>query len=650
MLIQMISGRPWRFAAITIFIAVLVSGCASATPAHPSNHGGVVTFAEPVGAPPNYIFPLLGSANFNVSNLDDVINLMYPELYTFGTGLQPVVNRSLSMAQLPVFSDHNTVVTVTLKHWRWSNGQPITARDVIFWMNLLSAATDPKAPTVGSSTAPGPGWGAEVPGGFPENVVSYAASGEYSVVFHLNASYNPTWYLYNELSQIWALPQTVWDKLSSGGAVGNYDESAQTRVALAGTSPVEYVPANPGTATSGALGVAQFLNLQAQDLSSYQSNPLWRVVSGPFRLSQFTPSGFVKLVPNPDYSGAPKPRIAAFEEEPFTSDSAEFNALNDGSLTIGYLPITDIGQRSELERRGYSYNVWNDFAINYSAYNFTNPTSGPIFKQLYFRQAFQSLVDQPEYIKVFGDGIGSINNGPVPGYPPHNVDESPLEANGQVYPFAPSRAVSLLRSHGWEVVPGGQSYCAKPGTGPGQCGSGIRVHQSLAFKLIYASGLTPLTEMVEAMQSTMRAKAGIDLTLISEPSSQVEATSYAGCTYAHPCNDWDIAIPAYNFDWVYGPDYLPTGGELFGTGAAANQGDYSSPVNDANIEATHTAPNASAERAALVRYQDYLAENLPVIWLPNEYYQLTMYKSDLKGVVPQSILDGLFPQFYSFSG
>ncbi|MDA8333250.1 MAG: ABC transporter substrate-binding protein [Candidatus Dormibacteraeota bacterium] len=639
----------WRSAAIAVVVGLLVSACASTATATSTNKGGVVTFAEPVGAPPNYIFPLLGSANFNVSNLDDVINLMYPELYTFGTGLQPVVNTSLSMAQQPVFSQDNTVVTITLKHWKWSNGQPVTARDVMFWLNLLSAATDPKAPVVGSSTAPGPGWGAEVPGGFPENVVSYSQVGEYSVVLHLNASYNPTWYLYNELSQIWAIPQATWDKLSLSGSVGNYDQEAQTREALAGTSPAEYVPANPGTATTGALGVAEFLNLQAQDLSTYQTNPLWQVVSGPFRLSQFTPSGFVKLVPNQAYSGSPKPKISAFEEEPFTSDTSEFNALNDGSLSIGYLPVTDINQKTALGHRGYTFNVWNDFAINYSAYNFTNATSGPIFKQLYFRQAFQSLIDQKEYIKDFGDGIGSINNGPVPGYPPDNVDESPLEAKGQVYPFDPAKAVSLLKDNGWDVIPSGQSYCAKPGTAPGDCGSGIASHQALSFKLLYASGITPLTDMVEAMQSTMKSDAGIALTLVSEPSSQVEATSYDGCTYANPCNNWDIAIPAYNFDWVYGPDYLPTGGELFGTGAASNQGDYSSPTNDANIAATHTAATASAERTALFRYQDYLAENLPVIWLPNEYYQLTMYRSTLKGVVPQSILDGLFPQFYSYS-
>ena len=54
------------------------------------------------------------------------------------------------------------------------------------------------------------------------------------------------------------------------------------------------------------------------------------MVDGPFKMSQFTVSGFVKMVPNPDYSGLPKPTDPAFEELPYTTDAAEFNALRSG--------------------------------------------------------------------------------------------------------------------------------------------------------------------------------------------------------------------------------------------------------------------------------------------------------------------------------
>ena len=47
-------------------------------------------------------------------------------------------------------------MTITLKPARWSNGEPVSARDVIFWINLLKANRAD--------------WASYVPGGFPDNV------------------------------------------------------------------------------------------------------------------------------------------------------------------------------------------------------------------------------------------------------------------------------------------------------------------------------------------------------------------------------------------------------------------------------------------------------------------------------------------------
>jgi peptide/nickel transport system substrate-binding protein len=643
--------RLSRIAAVAATAAVLLAVGSSTAALATSRKGGVVTWAEAPGAPPTYIFPLENSANFDTGNIYDLAQLLYPELYAYGPRAEPVLSKSLSLADPAVFSDHNTVVTINMKHYVWSDGTPLTARDVIFWMNLLSAVTDPDVPAIGSSSAPGPGWGAEVPGGFPQNVVSYAQTGQYSLVFHLNAAYNPTWYQYNELSQIYPIPQAAWDKLSATGAVGSYDATAEPRILAPGSDGLpagSYVPANPGTATTGALGVAQFMNLQSEDIATYSTNPLWQVVDGPFKLSQFTPSGFVKFVPNKAYSGSPKPQISAFEEEPYTSETAEFDALRTGSVTIGYIPPQDLSQKASLEKSGYSFNIWQDFGIAFLSYNFTNATSGPIFKQLYFRQAFQSLVNQPEYIKDLAGGIGSIANGPVPGEPVGNPDESPLESKGQVYPYDPAKAVKLLKDNGWTVDPGGTSFCSHPGTGSGECGAGIGSGQTARFSLLYASDEATLTSEMEALQSTSKSKAGIALNLSQAPVSSILGKVYDGCTAAKPCNDWDLDMLDYTFDWVYGPDFFPSGEQNFLTGASSNPGDYSSSTNDANIKLTTTATSHSAGIAALFKYQDYLVKQLPVVWMPNEYSQLTMYKSDLKGVVPQSILDFIFPQYYSF--
>lgn len=642
------SGRSpiWRLLATVVLSSVLVGVAAVSTAsAKTSASGPVVTYAEQPDQPPSYILPLESSPEESNANFSQFGTLLYPPLYAFDDYGQPAFNDSLSIADPPVFSQKNTVVTINLKHWLWSNGAPVTGRDIVFWLNLLSAVTDPNAPSIGSSSAPGPGWGFSVAGGFPTNVVAYEQTGTYTVVLHLNTSYNPVWFLYNELSQITPIPQAAWDRLSLAGSSGNADISAEQRVPLPNTSPAQYVPGDPGTGVSGALGVAQFLNQQSQDTATYSTDRLWQTVDGPFKMTEFSADGFVKFVPNGRYSGAPKPKVRAFEELPFTSDAAELNAVLSGSVSIGYIPPEDIAQKATITKRGdYRYSPWYNYEFAYASYNFTNPTSGPIFKQLYFRQAFQSLVNQAQYIAKFDAGLGTLTTGPVPTHPT-NQYESPLEKRGEVYPFDPAKAVSLLKANGWTVRPGGASYCDKPGIDPGDCGPGVKLDQTAGFTFLGASGNTVGADIADALQSTAREYAGIDLTVKLVPFTQVIGTEFDGCSYQTPCSGWDIADLFVG--WTYSPDYFPTGEELFSTGAGSNSGDYSNPTNDANTVATSTASNGSESLAALFKYEDYLARQLPVVWMPDLPVQLTVYKRDLHGVLPQGIVDQIVPQFYS---
>jgi peptide/nickel transport system substrate-binding protein len=639
------AGSITVLALLGLFLASGLTWTASA-----SARGGTITFAEQPQSPPTYILPLANGATYNGINILLFAENMYLPLYWFGDHGKPSLNKSLSVAHPPIASDGNTVLTINLKHWVWSNGQPITARDVIFWLNLLSAVTDPSAPTVAGPVAgtAGPGWGPAVPGGFPTNLVSYEQTGTYQLKLKTNAAYNPTWFLYNELSQVFPLPQAEWDRLSATQPVTSDDASAEERAPVGGTTPIQYVPTDPGTAGTGALGVAAFLNDQAYDLATYDTNPLWKIVDGPFRLAQFTSAGFVKFVPNSAYSGNPKPSVSAFEEEPFTSDTAEFDALRSGAVTIGYIPSQDITQAGYLEHHGYKLSAWDDFASNYMAYNFTNPTAGPIFRQLYFRQALQSLVNQREYVKDFLAGFGTVTNGPVPSFPAKNSDESPLEAKGLVYPFDPAKAVKLLKDHGWTVRPGGVTTCARAGTSAADCGAGVSAGAALTFQLSYESGVAAIANEMAALKSTVSSKAGITLELSSGPFSEIVGTAFNGCSASAPCGGWEVAN--WGSGWTYGPDYFPTGEEILQSGASFNPGAYSSTINDANIAATETAATQTAETHALYRYEDFAAESLPLVWLPTAPYQLTMYKSNLTGLLPQGIYSEIYPQLYSLKG
>jgi peptide/nickel transport system substrate-binding protein len=166
--------------------------------------------------------------------------------------------------------------------------------------------------------------------------------------------------------------------------------------------------------------------------------------------------------------------------------------------------------------------------------------------------------------------------------------------------------------------------------------------------MLYASGSLETTNEMQAMQSTLKSEAGIDLVMTSEPTFTILGVVFNGCTPKTPCNGWQLANYGGPFD--YWPNYWPSGDLSFKTGAAYNGGYYSNATADSEIVATDSAPTRTAEIAALFKYEDFMARQLPVVWMPNEPAQLTMYKSSLKGVVPQgAYADEIYPENYRWS-
>jgi peptide/nickel transport system substrate-binding protein len=324
--------------------------------------------------------------------------------------------------------------------------------------------------------------------------------------------------------------------------------------------------------------------------------------------------------------------------EPFTSETAEFNVLRSGGLTYGFVPLTDLSQKALLEQQGYKIVAWPSWSISYIVINFNNPTVGPIFRQLYVRQAMQQLIDQPGYIKAFLKGNGVTTNGPVPAQPASSYASPQLKSG--FYHFNPSAAVSLLRSHGWDVKPNGTSTCAKAGSGPGECGSGIAAGAPLSFKLQYLSGVTYLNQEITTWKSAL-LQAGIQLNLSQGSEGQVVGTATA-CKPGPGCS-WQM-VQWGSPSWIW-PSAYPSGEAIFATGAGVNAGSYSSATNDANIAAVETSSNP----AAFSTYENYLGQQLPVLWLPNTYNQISAIKTNLAGADQQSPLLFVNPELWSFT-
>ena len=56
------------------------------------------------------------------------------------TGRRSKRTRRMSMASDPTWSNGNKTVTVKLKNWKWSDGQPVTSKDAEFFIDMTRAA------------------------------------------------------------------------------------------------------------------------------------------------------------------------------------------------------------------------------------------------------------------------------------------------------------------------------------------------------------------------------------------------------------------------------------------------------------------------------------------------------------------------------
>ncbi len=595
-------GRSMAVASGIVTGALLIGACSSATSSPSSKagapeSGGVATFALPAGAVPDWIFPFIDSAHSSVDNRNQFDYLMYRPLYWFGENGEPVMNDSLSLANPPVYSNGNQSVTITLKKYRWSNGESVTTQDVAFWLNMLAADKQH--------------WAYYVPGGLPGNLSGYRIVNASTIVLNLKSAYSPDWFTDNELSQITPLPM-AWDMTS-----------ATTQGSCA-------------TSVSSCPAVWAYLYSLAKQTSTYTTSPIWQVVDGPWHLASYQSTGYSAFKPNPKYSGPVKAKLSEFIEEPFTTEASELSVLSSGQLSVGYIPVTDIAQKSVIAQNGYTLTPWLDAGINYFPYNFNNPTVGMIFEQLYIRQAFQHLINQPQFISQIFDGYASPTYGPVPNAPANPYIDSYVKNNP--YPFSVSDAKKLLTSHGWSVQPNGVTTCTSPGSGSSNCGAGIAAGAKLSFSLLYASGSTELTAEMEAMKSTF-SEVGIDLNLSEAPFDTVISSSVP-CKPTQASCSWQL--DNWGGGWSYSMDHFPNGDLIFGTGAGDNFGSYTSTTADGLIAQTDHQPGT------LPTDENYLASNLPAIFMPKADYQLTEVSNKLQGVTPQQPTFNMTPEEWYF--
>jgi peptide/nickel transport system substrate-binding protein len=75
----------------------------------------------------------------------------------------------------------------------------------------------------------------------------------------------------------------------------------------------------------------------------------------------------------------------------------------------------------------------------------------------------------------------------------------------------------------------------------------------------------------------------------------------------------------------------------------SNASNYSDPQTDKLIAATVPGPGT------LTGYENYLADQIPVLWMPQPVYQISEISKDLHGTLPQSPIEGLTPEDWYFT-
>lgn len=326
-------------------------------------------------------------------------SMMYKGLYRVNA--QGQIQYAHSIASSITWNKAGTVYTIKMNpKWHWSDGTPVTSRDVLFDWNLLVGASAANAP------APWP-WVGQGPDSIVALTKSVRATGKYEVVVTLAHPVDQTWFVINSLSSLQPLPEASWNKY----------------------------PRN--------------IDNELSYLAKNGNNPgFFRVIDGAFRLSSVVANGSWSFVPNPRYDGQ-KALISRFVLAYETSATSEVNALKTGQVQIGYLPSNEyLSRRSfTLDRLQITYGQ----TIARAPLNYLNPQVGPLLKEAAVREALQLGVDQKSIISAlfFGNAVPGITDAPY-----FSPFLNPALKKHPPYSYDPAKGRAILEQAGWKMKNG----------------------------------------------------------------------------------------------------------------------------------------------------------------------------------------------------
>lgn len=400
--------RKWTMLGALSILSLVAAGCGSGSDSTPTTaspqSGGTVVIALAAQTSPNWFFPELSLAADTTVN-SEIDDMSYEPLLYFNSKDQ--FDPRHCLASSVTWNRQGTVYTVKLnKKWHWSNGRPVTAKDVVFTWQVMNAGSQSNVNYAWSFAGSGSG-------GVPTLWKSVVATGPYTIQFTLQHPSSQQWFVRNGIGQIYPVPESVWDK---------YPNNMSKEM--------------------------QFI----QNVSNAPNNAVYQVVDGPYQFHSSATNSYWAYVPNPHYDGHKSyVKKVIFQYE--TSSSAEFTALKEGTVNYGYLPADLMGVRNELTNDVLT--PLYSLGFNYIQLNMSPKAPdgvGKAFDELPVRQALQLGVNQPGIIDAVYHGYGVIDDTTL-APKPQNMFVDPALAHDP-YAYNPARGRKILEAAGWHEVNG----------------------------------------------------------------------------------------------------------------------------------------------------------------------------------------------------
>jgi len=282
----------------------------------------------------------------------EAVSLLYDGLLYVNS--KHKIDYSRSIASAIDVSKDDTVFTITMHHRNWSDGRPVTAKDVKFTFDLIKKL-GPTYPDYGS-------------GGVPGVIKSFTVVNPYQIQIVTKHPVNPTWFELSGISQLTPYPEHAWGKYS------------------------------------------------VNQLWRRQSDPsFFKVVDGPFRLVSFKLGRHITFGPNPTYQGH-KPRIHRFIMTFLHSAGSEIEGMRTGSIDMSNLPFSLWKAGHDLKNVRL-VRMPPNFGFDYMQLNYKNPKVS-FFRDVKVRQAIADSIDQRAKIKLLFHNTSNVQHGPVPVDPP----------------------------------------------------------------------------------------------------------------------------------------------------------------------------------------------------------------------------------------